>query len=157
MGEDGEACRLELVHHHLERVCRDLERRALGHLFEVGGERHGDDSGEVVLLLGLLDVARVFLLGDVGAVDNDDLAALFDLKAEVIEVLLRVEVLELVVEFQDDAILAGKLSRHRRLARARQPSNDIAELKPRRAEPRVRPLLLSRTSRMLKRIHNLKI
>ena len=65
-----------------------------------------------MFLLGLFNVASVLLLSDVSAIDNDDLAALFDLEAEVFKVFLGVEMLQYAVELKNYALLAGQLSRH---------------------------------------------
>ena len=96
-----------------------------------------------MLLLCLFDIVRVLLLCNVGAIDDDDFAAFFDMEAELFKVLLCVEVLQLVVESQYYSRFARKLSRHCGLTRAWKPSDDIAELKPGRAESRVRSLLFS--------------
>ncbi len=126
------------MHHHLERVSRHFVRGSFGYLLEVSCQRHGYYSCKVVLLLRFVDKVGVFRLCDVGAIDDNDLAAFLNLDAKVRKVLLRVEVLRgEIVEFKDNAIVSGQLSRYSGFSGAWQASNDVAELETGSAEPRV--------------------
>ena len=126
------------MHHHLERVSRHFVRGSFGHLLEVSCQRHGYYSCKVVLLLCFVDEVSVFRLCDVGAIDYNDLAAFFNLDAKVRKVLLRVKVLRgEIVEFKDNAIVSGQLSRYSGFSGAWQTSYNVAELEPGSAETRV--------------------